>query len=169
MFRLIEALRLFPAALLAVALPVLMRATGSGPLIQVSAILTAFGLAAASALWVFADWLVLFAYGPAYADAVPAFRILAAAFPLMSLNYALTTQLIGWNGHRTFALLCLAALVFNVTLNARLIPALSLTGAAWTTLWTEALLTVGCLGALFVLARTKSRTGPASTPAMAVV
>jgi hypothetical protein len=33
-------------------------------------------------------------------------------------------------------------------LNARLIPALSFTGAAWATVWTEALLTAGCLAAL---------------------
>jgi O-antigen/teichoic acid export membrane protein len=87
-------------------------------------------------------------YGTRYADAVPAFRILLASFPLMSLNYALTHQLIVWNGHRAYAAVCAAALVFNVALNARLIPALSIAGAAWSTLSTEALLTLGCVAAL---------------------
>ena len=81
----------------------------------------------------------------------------------MSLNYALTHQLIGWNGHRAYAVLCLGALVFNVALNARLIPALSLNGAAWSTLATEALLTAGCAA---ILARARSRK-PAAAAAVA--
>jgi O-antigen/teichoic acid export membrane protein len=82
----------------------------------------------------------------------------------MAANYALTHQLIAWNGHRAYAALCLAALVFNVALNARLIPALSLNGAAWTTLATEALLTAGCVA---VLARARSRRRPAAAAAVA--
>ena len=95
-------------------------------------------------------WLVPLLYGPAYAEAVPAFRVLLFAFPLMSLNYALTHQLIGWNGQRAYAALCAAAFLFNVALNARLIPSLSIVGAAWSTVWTEVVLTVGCAGALWL-------------------
>jgi O-antigen/teichoic acid export membrane protein len=80
---------------------------------------------------------------------VPAFRILLLSFPLMSLNYALTHQLIGWSGHRAYAAICAAALVFNVVLNVRLIPALSIVGAAWSTLLTEMVLTAGCLTVLW--------------------
>jgi O-antigen/teichoic acid export membrane protein len=87
-------------------------------------------------------------FGEQYAEAVPAFQILVASFPLMSLNYALTHQLIGWNGHRAYAGISAAALVFNVALNARLIPAMSIEGAAWATFWTEALVTAGCTVAL---------------------
>jgi O-antigen/teichoic acid export membrane protein len=143
-FRIVEAMRLFPAAVLAVALPTLVRASSPRPIVQVSAGLTGFGVVVGIALWTSAGWLVPFIYGAGYADAVPAFRILAASFPLMSLNYALTCQLIGWNRQREYAGLCLTALVFNVALNVRLIPRISLTGAAWATLWTEALLTLGC-------------------------
>jgi O-antigen/teichoic acid export membrane protein len=149
-FRLVEALRLFPAAVLAVMLPRLVRAATPRPLVQVSTALTAFGLALASVLWVSAGWLVPFLYGAAYVDAVRTFRILLLSFPLMSLNYALTHQLIGWNGHRAYAGVCLAALVFNVALNARLIPAMSFEGAAWATLWTEGVLTLGCVAALWL-------------------
>jgi O-antigen/teichoic acid export membrane protein len=147
-FRLIDALRLFPAAVLAVALPPMFRAATPRPLVEIGAAVTGFASVAAVALWLAAGWLIPTVYGDGYAAAVPAFRILLAAFPLMSLNYALTHQLIGWNGQRAYAVLCLAALLFNVTLNARLIPALSIEGAAWTTVWTEALLTVGCVVAL---------------------
>jgi O-antigen/teichoic acid export membrane protein len=150
-FRLVEALRLFPAAVLAVTLPTLCRATTLRPLVQVSSIVTAFAVLAGIAMWASAGWLIPLLYGPPYAGAVPAFRILLVAFPLMSLNYALTHQLIGWSGHRAYAAVCAAAFVFNVALNARLIPLLSIDGAAWTTVWTEVVLAVGCVGALWLL------------------
>jgi len=164
-FRLIEALRLFPAALIAVLLPTLVRASGPAPLVRMATALTAFGLVAAVVLQAVAGRLVPLLYGAGFVDAVPAFRILAAAFPLMALNYALTHQVIGWNGHRAYAALCLGALVFNVALNARLIPAMSMNGAAWSTLATEALLTAGCVG---ILARARSRR-PAAAPAAAAI
>jgi O-antigen/teichoic acid export membrane protein len=147
-FRLVEALRLFPAAVMAVALPILCRATSTRPLVGVSAAITTFSFVVAALLWLIADPLVPLVYGDQYAGAVTAFRILVASFPLMSLNYALTHQLIGWNGHRAYAAVCAAALVFNVALNARLIPVMSIEGAAWATFWTEALLTAGCVTAL---------------------
>ena len=149
-FRLVEALRLFPAAVLAVTLPALCRATTLRPLVQVSSVVTAFAALVGIAVWTSAGWLIPFLYGAPYAGAVPAFRILLLAFPLMSLNYALTHQLIGWSGHRAYAAVCAAAFVFNVALNARLIPLLSIVGAAWTTVWTEVVLAVGCAGALWL-------------------
>ena len=156
-FRLVEALRLFPAAVLAVALPSLFSATTWRPLARVALAVSLFAAVASAVLWMGAGWLIPRLYGPAYAEAVPAFRILLLAFPLMSLNYALTHQLIGWNGQRMYTGLCAAALVFNVALNARLIPALSIAGAAWATFWTEVLLTAGCAAALWACAA-RSRT-----------
>jgi O-antigen/teichoic acid export membrane protein len=147
-FRLIEALRLFPAAVLAVALPDLCRAETGAPAFRLSAGLAAFGAVVAAALIGIGPWLVPAIYGAAYSAAVPAFQILAAAFPLMAVNFALTHQLVGWHRHRAYAMIGAGALVFNVVMNARLIPALSLTGAAWATLWTEVFLTAGCLLAL---------------------
>jgi O-antigen/teichoic acid export membrane protein len=147
-FKLIEALRLFPAAVLAVVLPTLCRAADFRPLARVSAAVTAFAIVAAAAVWTMAGWLVPFAYGAPYASAVPAFRILALSFPLLSLNFALTHQLVGWERQRAYAVICGLALVLNVALNARLIPALSIDGAAWSTLWTEVFLTGACAIAL---------------------
>jgi O-antigen/teichoic acid export membrane protein len=161
-FRLVEALRLFPAAVLAVALPWLCRAASVRPLAQVAAVLVGFSTLATAVLIMAAGWLVPALYGDAYAEAVPAFRVLLLSFPLMSLNYALTHQLIGWDGHRAYAALCAAALVVNVALNARLIPALSMMGAAWATLGTEAVLMLGCVGALWL---DTSRPGAPVIPA----
>ena len=147
-FRLVEALRLFPAAVLAVTLPSLVRAGDHGPLLRVAGGVTLFGAAVTLAGWTASDWLIPLLYGPRYADAVPAFRILMWSFPLLSLNYALTHQLIGWRGQRAYVATCAAALILNLALNARLVPAWGLTGAAWATFCTEALVTAGCLWGL---------------------
>ena len=150
-FRLVEALRLFPAAVLAVALPSLCRATDLRPLARVAGPITGFAIAATAGLWLTSGWLIPLLYGARYAAAIPAFRILLLAFPLLSLNFALTHQLVGWNGQRAYAAICALALVVNIVLNARLIPAWSIEGAAWATLGTELFLTTGCLVALWTL------------------
>jgi O-antigen/teichoic acid export membrane protein len=98
-------------------------------------------------------------YGARYAPAVPAFRVLLLSFPLLSLNLALTHQLVGWDGQRAYAGLCALALAINVALNARLIPIWSIEGAAWATLGTELVLTTGCAVALWI-ARAPSLTRP---------
>jgi len=152
-FRLVEALRLFPAAVLAVALPVLFQATSRQVLLKLSALLTTAAIAVSLALWLSAGAVIPILYGSRYAAAVPAFRILLVAFPLMSLNYALTHQLIGWHGHRAYAAMCGVALAFNVALNVRLIPSIGIVGAAWATVATELVITFGCLIALSRIAQ----------------
>jgi len=147
-FRLVEALRLLPAAVLAVALPALCRAADTRPVARISAWLAAFGIVTSVILWIAADWLIPFVYGSEYSGGVSAFRILLLSLPLLSLNYALTYQLVGWDRQHAYARLCAIALAVNLALNARLIPALSIDGAAWATLGTEAALTIGCLIAL---------------------
>ena len=151
-FRLVEALRLFPAAALAVALPSLVRAADRGPLARVGVGVTLFGVAVAFVGWAAADGLLALLYGARYEGAAPAFRVLMWCFPLFSLNYALTHQLIAWHGQRAYVGTCAAALLANLALNARLIPAWGLTGAAWATFWTEAVVTVGCSWGLRALA-----------------
>jgi O-antigen/teichoic acid export membrane protein len=150
-FRLVEALRLFPAAVVAVMLPELCRASGARPLLRVALPLTAAAIAATAILWAGADSLIVLVYGAPYAGAVPAFRILLLAFPLLALNLALTHQLVGWHGQRAYAAICALALAVNVALNARLVPAFSIDGAAWATLGTEAFLTCGCAVALLMV------------------
>jgi O-antigen/teichoic acid export membrane protein len=158
-FRLVEALRLFPAAVLAVMLPALVRAGNLRPLARVAVPLTAFAVAATGLLWLSAGWMIPWLYGARYAPAVPAFRVLLLSFPLLSLNLALTHQLVGWDGQRAYAGLCAMALAINVALNARLIPIWSIEGAAWATLGTEMVLTAGCAVALWT-ARAPSLTRP---------
>jgi hypothetical protein len=77
----------------------------------------------------------------------------------MSLNFVLTHQLVGWNGERAYAGLCALALVVNLVMNARLIPAWSIDGAAWATLGTELFLTAGCVVALWTMTIRDERHG----------
>jgi O-antigen/teichoic acid export membrane protein len=156
-FRLIEALRLFPSAVVAVMLPALFRQPAPRFVWRVSGLLTVFGVAVAAVLYQPAPWLLDVAYGARYVSAVPAFRVLLLAFPLLSLNYGLTHQIIGWDGQRQFAVICGAALVVNLAMNAAWIPSLGITGAAWATLGTEAFLTAACV---VVLSLTRSARPP---------
>jgi len=157
-YRLVEALRLFPAAVMAVMLPSLCRAATLRPLARVAAPLTIAATAASAALWAAAGALVPAIYQARYAAAVPAFRILLLSLPLMTLNMALTHQLVGWDLQRAFAALCAMALAVNLAVNARLVPELSIEGAAWATFATEAFLACGCAAAL-LSARARVRRG----------
>jgi O-antigen/teichoic acid export membrane protein len=163
-FRLVDALRLFPAAVLAVVLPALCRARDLKPLAATAASVTALAVALAAALYIVAPGFVPIVYGAAYGVAAPAFRVLLLAFPLMALNYALMNQLIAWDGHRAFGVMCAAAVVVNVAVNWMLIPAQGIVGAAWATLVTEVFLTACCVAAL---ARIRSRQGTAMAVIMA--
>ncbi len=157
-FRLIDAMRLFPAALLAVVLPRMFRGRDTAFLLRLSVGLFAFGIATAAAAYATAPIIVPLAFGQPYAAAAPLFRILLFAFPLLSLNYGLTTQLIGWNGQRAFAVINASAFGANIAMNAYLIPRMAAAGAAWSTVGPEALLTLGCV---YDLTRALGRATPA--------
>lgn len=148
-FRLVEALRLFPAAALAVVFPLLCRARDVRPLARLGGGLLAAGVVAAIAVAGPANWLVILFYGADYAAAVPALRVLLLAVPLFFLNYALTHQLIGWDRQGAYARVTAAALVVNVGLNLALVPRFGSIGAGWATVATEVVVTAGCALALF--------------------
>ena len=147
-FRLIDAMRLFPGALLAVVLPRMFRGRDSDFLRTLSLVMLAFGTVSMVVGYALAPFGVPLAFGAAFAPAAPLFRILTFAFPLLCLNYGLTTQLIGWNGQRAFAWITAVAFVANVAMNLIVIPRFGAIGAAWSTVATEAILTVGAVFAL---------------------
>ena len=161
-FRLIDALRLFPAAIVAVLLPTLFRTRDGAFIRRLSAGLTAVGLAVGGVSFIVAPALVTTAYGPQYAPAIPVFRILVLAFPLLSLNYGLSHQLIGWGGQRAYAGSCGIALVVNLALNAVLVPGMGDRGAAWATLGTEGVLTMALVSALAAV-RSRAASSPVSS------
>ncbi len=154
-FRLIEALRLFPAAVLAVVFPYLCRSRSLRPLAATGMSLAVAGLfATAVGNWQGGSWLILF-YGESYGHGLGAFRILLWTVPLLFLNYALTHQLIGWERQQAYAWLCGGALITNLLLNWALIPLWGIVGAAWSTLATELFLSGGCI--LVLMSRKPSK------------
>ncbi len=158
-FRLIDALRLLPAAVVAVVFPEMCR---PGPWRTLALSLTGltFGslVLSAGCYWQ-AAWIVQVCYGPTYATAVPAFRLLLLSVPLLFVNLLLTHQLIALNLQRAWAILCGMGLVCSLALNAILVPSRSIGGAALACLGREALLTLGCIATLLLFARRWSSSG----------
>jgi O-antigen/teichoic acid export membrane protein len=148
-FRLIEAMRLVPAAVMAVTFPMLVQATDTRLVQRIGAALTIAGIVLAVLCAAGAPLIVPLVYGRPYLYAAPAFAILALALPLFFLNYALTHQVIGWDGQRAYLLVAVAALVANVIANIALVPAHGIAGAAIATVLTEIVVTAGCVSVLW--------------------
>ncbi len=147
-FRLVEALRLFPAAILAVLLPVVFKEPTTRFVLRLSIGLTVFGLLVTAVLYPLVPRVLDLTYGSRFLEGAAPFRVLLLAFPLLALNYGLTHAIIGQGGQRRFAAGCAAGLAANLALNALMIPRLGATGAAWATLGTEAFLTAFWLAVL---------------------
>jgi O-antigen/teichoic acid export membrane protein len=144
-FRLVDALRLLPAAVLAVTFPVLVTATDTQLVRRIGTMLTVVGAALALVCALGGSLIIPLIYGDAYAYAAPAFSILALALPLFFLNYALTHQVIGWDGQVAYLVIATLALLANVAANLALVPTQGINGAAIATVLTEVVVTAGCL------------------------
>src|SRR4029077_20733603 len=106
------------------------------------------GAAAALAVYVASGSIVALIYRAGFARAVPSLRVLAAALPILFLNYGLTHFLIARDLERRNLQFAALMLVVNVTSNLLLIPRFAGPGAAWATLITEVALTICCAIAL---------------------
>ena len=144
-FRLVEAMRLIPAAVLAVTFPMLVQATDTRMVQRIGGALAGAGVAFAPIGVLGAALIVTTVYGEPFLYAAPAFAMLSLSLPLFFLNYALTHQVIGWDGQRSYLLITLLALAANIAANIALVPAQGLIGAAIATLITELVVTAGCV------------------------
>jgi O-antigen/teichoic acid export membrane protein len=155
-FRLVEALRLLPAAVMAVTFPLLVQAKDTDLVRRIGGRLAVAGGALAIVCAIGAPVIIPVVYGARYEYAVPAFAVLSLALPLFFLNYALTHQVIGWEGHRAYLGIVTLALAGNIGANVMLVPERGLVGAAIATVLTEIVVTVGCL---FVLRAKRALAG----------
>lgn len=147
-FRLVESLRLLPAAVMAVTFPMLVQ-TGETRLVRrIGGSLAVAGVALALVCAFGSSLIVPLVYGAPYLYTAPTFAILSLALPLFFLNYALTHQVIGWDGQRSYLLIAALALIANVVTNLALVPSQGMMGAAIATLVTEVVVTTGCVYAL---------------------
>jgi O-antigen/teichoic acid export membrane protein len=147
-FRVVDALRLFPAAALAVAYPSLCGAADFRPVRRLSFGLVGASLAVMLAIYVGAYPLLALVYGDAYAAGGAVLQVLSLCLPLFYLNYALTHQLIAWDGQRKYLAITATALAVNLAGNSLLIPRGAMIGAAVSTLITELVVCGGCVVAL---------------------
>lgn len=143
-FRLVEATRLLPAAVLAVTFPALCRARDRELVARLAGRLTAAGGVLGTVTAAAAPWIVVWAYGEPFRASATTLSILGLAIPLFFLNYALTHQVIGWDGQRAYLAIAALALVVNVLANLSLVPRLAANGAATATVLTEIVVTLGC-------------------------
>ena len=149
-FRLVEGLRLLPAAVMAVTFPLLVQTRDTELVRKIGGGLGLVGLALAVVCAAAAPVIIPFIYGEFYAYAAPAFAVLSLALPLFFLNYALTHQVIGWDGQRAYLAIVLLALIGNIAANLLLVPSRGIVGAAIATVLTEVIVTAGCLVTLQV-------------------
>jgi stage V sporulation protein B len=147
-FRLVEALRLLPAAVMAVTFPMLVQTADTRLVRRIGGALAVAGVLFALACSLGSSLIVALVYGTRYLYTAPTFAILSLALPLFFLNYALTHQVIGWDGQRAYLLIAALALIANVAANFALVPSQGMVGAAIATLVTEVVVTAGCLYSL---------------------
>jgi O-antigen/teichoic acid export membrane protein len=147
-FRIVDAVRIFPAAALAVVYPRLCAATDLHRVSRLSLALLAASLVVALIIAATAPGLLVLVYGEPYVTAGQALQVLGWCVPFFYVNYALTHQLIAWEGQRAYLAIAMVALVVNLLGNAWLIPEGGMTGAAVSTLVTELVVLIGCALAL---------------------
>lgn len=148
-FRILEALTLLPAIIVAAFLPRLsnlfsaqqndafrrLMRRGLGSLVALSLLIT-LGLTLTAPLVI-----TLLDPDPAAEPAIRALQLLTWTFPFSSVNYLLSTALTATDDQKALAWMLGVAAVFNIALNGVLIPLYSLYGACVATLLTQAGLT----------------------------
>ena len=84
--------------------------------------------------------VTLTAPNEAFLPAVPPLKILMWTFPFNCLHSLLSSTLLALEEQNYIAIATLGAVILNITMNAILIPAHGIEGAAWTTLFSALLL-----------------------------
>ena len=148
-FRLVDAARLFPAAVIAVLFPRLCRSRSKSLATVLAVGLGLVAVTGAMLVRFQPQELVLFLYGEAYATAGPALSILALALPPLFVNLVLTHQLIAWRRPLSYMWACVVVLILTIPLNSMLIPSGGAVGAAWAVLVRELFLSVICGGLIW--------------------
>ena len=119
-------------------------------------------------LGLFAPLAVTVLLGPDYDGAVPLVRILSLAGALMIVNNILGTMMIATDATRTLFIQNAVAIAVNVSGNIVLLPRYGVSAAAWLTVATEVLITVGALMAVGGRIGWRSLAATTARPAAAI-
>jgi O-antigen/teichoic acid export membrane protein len=142
---------ILPSIVMAASFPTLVRAHDQDSSLRrrselgLGTALLGLGIMVGGAVYLASGLAIHAAFGPAFANAVPALRVLAFAVPILFLNYGLTHFLIARRLERYNLAFTIVMVVLNLGSNLMLIPRFAGLGAAWTTVGTEVLLTACCL------------------------
>jgi O-antigen/teichoic acid export membrane protein len=153
-YKIFEATMILPSIVLAASFPTLVRAHDQDSSqrrrseVGLGTALLGLGTLVGGVVFLASGLAIRLAFGPAFANAVPALRVLAFAVPLVFLNYGLTHFLIARRLERYNLAFTIVMVVLNLTANLMLIPRFAGLGAAWTTVGTEVALTACCLATL---------------------
>jgi O-antigen/teichoic acid export membrane protein len=145
-YRIIEQAQLVPISLLTTMLPILTAAWSRDPkrakrIAWLSAeYLSVASLGALAVALVVSEDLMSLLYGADFAAAGPALVVLLGAFCFICFGYLTMNLILIVNRQKLLVLIGVIGLVFNVGGNLILIPAWGFIGAAWMTLFTEALI-----------------------------
>jgi len=157
--QIVEVVKQLPVLLMTATFPQLARAFNDSKagLVRVeralAGLLVAGGLLAAAVLAGAADSIVAMMFGPEFARAVPALRVLALAVPLVFLNCGVLHFFVARDRGGLNLAFAAAMVVLNAAANLLLDRRLGAVGAATATVVTEAALLACCLYALRVLRR----------------
>jgi O-antigen/teichoic acid export membrane protein len=128
--------------------------------LRLSLILLGTGVVAGAALSAVSGLVARRIFGPQFSHTVAALRILSLALPLAYVNGGLTHFLVARDRGSLHSILAGLMVLVNVAANFGLSARLGASGAAWSTVITEAALSLCCLFALRALRRVADATGP---------
>jgi O-antigen/teichoic acid export membrane protein len=152
-YKVFEGLMVVPAVVLAATFTPLARAKADPDRQRrweagLVGVLLALGLLVGGVVYLEAPRIIAIVGRGGFGRAIPSLRVLAAAIPILFLNFGLTHFLIARDLERRNLVFAAIMLVVNVTANLILIPRVGSPGAAWATLITELALTACCVAAL---------------------
>ena len=144
-FNLMEGTFFIPTIVMAAIFPGLSQAKHFSAYFRKGVVLlTLAGIAGGTAVFLLADSIILWFYAPGFQNSADILEILALAIPLVFWGYLMTQSLVALDHNRIYLVITATGLLLNVMLNFWLIPEYGASGAAVSTVITEALIPLSC-------------------------
>jgi len=144
-FNLMEGTFFIPTIVMAAIFPGLSQAKHFSAYFRKGVVLlTLSGIAGGAAVFLLADSIISWFYAPAFQNSADILEILALAIPLVFWGYLMTQSLVALDHNRIYLVITASGLLLNVMLNFWLIPEYGASGAAVSTVITEALIPLSC-------------------------
>ncbi|MDC0246878.1 flippase [Deltaproteobacteria bacterium] len=145
-FNLMEGTFFIPTIVMAAIFPGLSQAKHFSAYFRKGVVLlTLTGIAGGATVFLLADSIILWFYAPEFQNSADILEILALAIPLVFWGYLMTQSLVALDHNRIYLVITATGLLLNVLLNFWLIPEYGASGAAFSTVITEALIPLSCL------------------------